>query len=124
MEQRIQEVVAGIDAVCGTQSECHYVRGYPALINDAKMAEWALSVAGKVLGDHKVVEMAPVMGGEDFAYYLQQVPGAFLFFGMGDGMEYPHHHPRFDIDERALPPAALLMTALALEYLKEGSVAG
>jgi amidohydrolase len=57
------------------------------------------------------------MGGEDFAYFLQKVPGAFLFFGMGDGMEFPHHHPAFDLDEKALPQATLLMTSLALEYL-------
>ena len=60
----------------------------------------------------------PVMGGEDFAYFLHKLPGAFLFFGMGDGMEFPHHHPAFDIDERALPEATLLMTNIALEYLK------
>jgi amidohydrolase len=119
MERRIREVVAGTDAACGTRSECRYARGCPALVNDPGMAAWALSVAGKVLGEHKVTEMAPVMGGEDFAYYLQRVPGAFLFFGMGDGTVYPHHHPRFDIDEKALQPAALLMAALALEYLDE-----
>lgn len=44
--------------------------------------------------------------------------GAFLFFGVGDGMEFPHHHPAFDIDEKALPEATLLMTALSLEYLR------
>lgn len=61
------------------------------------------------------------MGGEDFAYYLQKIPGAFLFFGAGDGTRFPHHHPGFDIDEKALPPATLLMTTLVLEYLKERS---
>lgn len=117
MERRIREVVAGNDAAYGTRSECRYVRGYPALVNDAGMAAWAMSVAAKVLGEDKVVKAAPVMGGEDFAYYLQRVPGAFLFFGMGEGMEYPHHHPRFDLDERSLRPAVALMTMLALEYL-------
>jgi amidohydrolase len=58
------------------------------------------------------------MGGEDFAYFLQKVPGAFLFFGMGDGMRHPHHHPGFDIDEAALPQATLLMAALAMRYLE------
>ena len=57
------------------------------------------------------------MGGEDFAYYLQEIPGAFFFFGAGDGTKFPHHHPGFDFDERALAPAAFLMAALALEYL-------
>jgi amidohydrolase len=119
MERRIQEVVAGTSNACETQGELQYVRGYPALVNDAVMAEFALSVARRTLGESKVMDIAPVMGGEDFAYYLQMVPGAFLFFGMGDGTGFPHHHPRFDMDERALAPAALLMTALALQYLGE-----
>jgi len=119
MEKRIREVVAGTSNACGTQGELQYVRGYPALVNDAAMAELVLSVARRTLGESKVIEIAPVMGGEDFAYYLQKVPGAFLFFGMGDGTGFPHHHPRFDMDEKALVPAALLMTALALQYLGE-----
>jgi amidohydrolase len=118
MEKRIQEVVAGTSHACGTRGELQYERGYPALVNDAVMAELVLSVARCVLGENSILEIAPVMGGEDFAYYLQQVPGAFLFFGMGNGTDFPHHHPRFDMDEAALAPAALLMTALALQYLE------
>jgi amidohydrolase len=81
--------------------------------------DFVLKVARKTLGKKSIVAFNPVMGGEDFAYYLQKVPGAFLFFGAGDGTQFPHHHPGFDIDERALPQATLLMTTLALEYLKE-----
>ncbi len=117
IERRMQEVVAGTNKACGTQGELQYVRGYPALVNDESMADLVRAVARRTLGESKVLEIDPVMGGEDFAYYLQKIPGAFFFFGMGDGTEFPHHHPRFDIDEKALPPAALLMTALALEYL-------
>lgn len=82
------------------------------------MSDLVIDVAGKILGKESIKTIDPVMGGEDFAYFLQKVPGAFLFFGMGDGMEFPHHHPGFDIDERALPEATLLMTSLALEYLQ------
>jgi amidohydrolase len=57
------------------------------------------------------------MGGEDFAYYLQKIPGAFLFMGAGDGTRHPHHHPGFDIDEQALAPAAALLASLALGFL-------
>ncbi len=118
MEQRIQEVVDGTSRACGAKGELRYVRGYPPVVNHAGMADLVRSVARRVLGEGSVLEIDPVMGGEDFAYYLERVPGAFLFFGMGDGMEYPHHHPRFDMDEKALPQAALLMTALALAYLE------
>jgi len=58
------------------------------------------------------------MGGEDFTYYLQKVPGAFLFLGAGDGQEFSHHHPEFDIDESALSQGAALMTGLAYDFLK------
>ena len=60
------------------------------------------------------MEADPVMGGEDFAFYLKEKPGAFLLFGMGDGMQFPHHHPGFDLDENSLPMATLLMCSLAL----------
>jgi len=77
-----------------------------------------LEVVKKTLSEKSIKTIDPVMGGEDFAYFLKKVPGAFFFFGMGDGMEFSHHHPAFDIDERALPKATLLMTNLALEYLQ------
>jgi amidohydrolase len=80
------------------------------------MVDFAIEVVRKVLGDDCFVNIDPVMGGEDFAYFLQKIPGAFVFFGMGDGMTYPHHHPGFDLDEKALPEAALLLAALVIEY--------
>ncbi|MGB3863587.1 MAG: M20/M25/M40 family metallo-hydrolase, partial [Candidatus Aminicenantaceae bacterium] len=81
------------------------------------MADFVLEVAKQTLGKDKVVDIDPVMGGEDFAYFLEKVPGAFLFLGAGDGMDFPHHHAAFDIDENVLPQGVLLMTSLALEYL-------
>ncbi len=119
IERRMQDVVAGTSQACRVEGKLHYVRGYPALINDAAMVDLVRAVARRTLGENRVLEIDPVMAGEDFAYYLQKIPGAFLFFGMGDGTAFPHHHPRFDIDENALTPAALLMTALALQYLGE-----
>ncbi len=80
------------------------------------MVDFALDVTRRVLGDNRIVDIDPVMGGEDFAYFLQKIPGVFVFFGMGDGMTFPHHHPGFDLDEKALPEAALLLAALVIEY--------
>ncbi len=59
------------------------------------------------------------MGGEDFSYFQQKVPGAFLFFGAGDGQEFPHHHPAFNIDEKALPQAVLLLLALPFRAVSQ-----
>ena len=107
----------GTAKAMGASVEFTYEEGYPPLVNDELMANFVLDVAKQTLGKDKVVDIDPVMGGEDFAYFLEKVPGAFLFLGAGDGMYFPHHHPAFDIDEKVLPQGVLLMTSLALEYL-------
>jgi amidohydrolase len=117
-EKRLKEIAELTCRAFGAAAEFQYEKGYPAVINEEAMVDFVAGVAEKILGKEKVRFIDPVMGGEDFAYFLQKVPGAFLFFGMGDGMEYPHHHPAFDIDEKALPQATLLMTNLALRYLE------
>jgi len=117
-EKRLKEISEATCRALGAAADLEYERGYPAVVNDDAMVDFVAEVTEEVLGQERVKFIDPVMGGEDFAYFLQKVPGAFLFFGMGDGMEYPHHHPAFDIDENALPQAALLMASLALRYLE------
>lgn len=116
---RLQEITQKTCEAFGAQGEMEYEPGYPPVVNPPEMVDFALDVVAKTLGDDRIVEIDPVMGGEDFAYFLQKIPGAFLFFGMGDGQSFPHHHPGFDMDEKALPQAALLLTALALEFLEK-----
>jgi amidohydrolase len=116
-EERLKEIVEETCKTFGATAVFEYEKGYPPLVNHEAMVDFVLEVTGKILGEDRIQTIDPVMGGEDFAYFLQKVPGAFLFFGMGDGMEFPHHHPAFDLDEKALPQATLLMTSLALEYL-------
>jgi amidohydrolase len=64
------------------------------------------------------------MGGEDFAYYLQQKPGAFFFTGAGHPKAYPHHHPHFDIEEKAMLQASQMFIKLIEISNKEGSANG
>jgi len=116
-ERRLREIAEETAKAFGASCQVDYVPGYPAVVNDARMVDFATGVARRVLGEGSLYPFAPVMGGEDFAFYLQKVPGAFIFLGAGDGHEFPHHHPAFDIDERALPMGALLNTSLALEFL-------
>lgn len=116
-ERRLKEIIEETSKAFGATAEFQYEKGYPPLVNHEAMADFVVEVTKKTLGEERIKPIDPVMGGEDFAYFLQKVPGAFLFFGMGDGMEFPHHHPAFDLDEKALPQATLLMTSLALEYL-------
>ena len=118
-EKRLKDIADETCKTFGAAAEFTYEKGYPPLVNDEAMVDFVLDVTGKILGQDRIQTINPVMGGEDFAYFLQKIPGAFLFFGMGDGMEFPHHHPAFDLDEKALPQATLLMTCLALEYLRK-----
>lgn len=118
VEKRMREIVEKTCQAFGAEADLDFKRGYPAVVNHPEMVEFAEKVTEKTLGEGRLAQIDPVMGGEDFAYFLQKVPGAFMFFGMGDGMEHPHHHPCFDMDEKALPEAALLMTSLALAFLE------
>jgi amidohydrolase len=117
IEDRLKTLVEETAEALGAEGRLDYEHGYPAVVNDAAMTDFALAAARRALGEDKVVPVDPVMGGEDFAYFLKKVPGAFLFFGAGDGKPFPHHHPAFDFDERALPAATLLEVSLALEFL-------
>jgi len=116
-EQRLKDVVKNTCETFGAQADIEYEQGYPAVVNNPEMVDFVRDVLNQTLGEDRFEPIDPVMGGEDFSYFLQKIPGAFLFFGMGSGMDYPHHHPAFDLDEKALPDAAKLMAALALEYL-------
>ena len=120
-ENRLKEITDATCAAFGASADFAYEKGYPPVVNDESMVDFLAHTAASIFGKDKVQEIDPVMGGEDFAYFLEEVPGAFLFLGIGDGMEYPHHHPAFDMDEKALPLATLLMTALVLEYWERNS---
>ncbi|GAB6102551.1 amidohydrolase [Thermococcus atlanticus] len=92
----------------------------PPTINDEKLAEFARE-ALKPLG--RIVEPEPTLGAEDFAFYTQKTPGVFIFLGIRNeekGIIYPHHHPKFDVDESVLWKGSATYALLAYRYL-EGS---
>ncbi|THF74261.1 M20 metallopeptidase family protein [Cohnella fermenti] len=115
VRRRLEEVASHVSAMHGTKASFNFFLGYPPVVNDDAEAERVLKVAGELEGIEEARRSEPVMAGEDFAYYLKQVPGCFFFVGAGaaDGGSYPHHHPKFDIDERALLTAARLLVAVA-----------
>ena len=119
-ETRLREISEETCRVFGATCAFEYEKGYPAVVNHADMADLVLGATRQALGEERIKPFEPVMGGEDFAYYLQKVPGAFFFLGIGDGQPYPHHHPAFDIDERVLPQGVVLLAAIALEFLAGG----
>jgi amidohydrolase len=115
VKQRLREVCEQTCRLFGATAAFEYEDGYPPVVNHAETIELVTRVARRELGEDAVRTIAPVMGGEDFAYYLQKVPGAFVMLGIGDDRPFPHHNARFDIDERVLPLGVRLMTAVALE---------
>ncbi len=104
--------------------EFHLTERFPVTINDDRMTELVAEVARDLVGKEKMFDMKPLMGSEDFSYYLQKVPGSFFFLGTRNvkkGIVHPHHHPCFDIDEDTLPLGTALNTAIALNYLRDYS---
>lgn len=123
LPQRIKEILTGVVSGMRGTYEFNLLSKFPALINEEKMTSLAVEVARELLGREKVNEMKPLMGSEDFSYYLQKVPGTFVFLGVGNkekGIVYPQHHPKFELDEDVLPLGTALHMAVALEYLQKG----
>ena len=116
MEQELKRVAEGTAIANDCEITVEYFRGYPAVINHEKETNYLKSVAQSIPDLKGVEEMQPQMGGEDFAYYLEKVPGTFFFTGAKPTDPYPHHHPRFDIDEKAMMAAAKTLGAAAIDY--------
>ena len=106
IQQRIEDIIAGVCQCHGAKYELDYWRLYPALINNSRIAELVRSVALEVVETPLgVVPECQTMGGEDMSFFLQQVPGCYFFLGSANknlGLDFPHHHPRFDFDETVL----------------------
>ncbi len=118
LRDRVPRAFDGAASAAGCTLDFELRRGYPAVVNDPACVELARRAARRVVGDEAVIEPPPVAAAEDFAYFLKEVPGAFLFVGAGDpgrGLDAPHHSPRFDIDEAVLPRGAELLARIALE---------
>ncbi len=120
IERRLQAMVPKLAEAFGTTATLAYRRGYPVTINDAAMADLVRGAAQEVVGADGVVPTEPVMGAEDFAYYLQQVPGCFFMVGIRNDTKHAgaaHHSPRFDIDEAAMAVGMETMLRVAMKAL-------
>ena len=118
LKKRAAEVIEYAARTHGCRSEFELKSGYPATVNDARAVETVRRVAVPVFGAENVIEPRPMAPAEDFSYFLQQRPGAFILIGAGNkerGITAPHHSSAFDIDESVLARGAELLTRLALE---------
>jgi amidohydrolase len=106
-KERIEKIIAGICQSHGANYDLDYIHLYPPVINDAQIAALVRSVAEEVIEiPIGVFSECQTMGGEDMSFFLQEVPGCYFFLGSANAekkLDYPHHHPRFDFDETALP---------------------
>jgi len=100
VEKRVREVVAGVAQMTGAKIDLNYEPGYPVVVNHAAQTDVAIQVAREVAGEANVRQMPPLMGGEDFAYMLEQRPGAFIFCGNGNSAGL--HHPAYNFDDDAI----------------------
>ncbi len=119
---KIEGILKGITGIYGGSYQFDFVKGYPVLLNDRAFTQFVSGVVKDFFGDEHAVELEqPLMGGEDFAYYLDKVPGAFVRLGTGNRGKkttFPWHHSRFNIDEDALPYGTALFVKCSVEYLK------
>jgi amidohydrolase len=121
---RIPAIIKGVAESMRATAEVEYARGVPPTVNDPSIAALVREVAAGVEGVAASVPGTQTMGSEDFSEFTQRVPSTFFFVGTRDeasGKVWGHHHPRFDIDERALAIGVEVMVESALRWLRENA---
>lgn len=107
MQDKIEQIVDGVTKAMGARYELRYTAGYPPAANYEEQVALVVKASEAALGQSSVRLLEqPSLTGEDFAHFLERVPGAFFWLGtrLSDGRkQHPAHHPGFDIDEAALP---------------------
>ena len=117
----MEDLIRGITTSQGAAYEFKYEPKYPALINDKYMTSFAKESLKKVVGEENVFDLKePNMGGEDFAYFAQKVPSAFIFVGIANNKSEPviHHNPYFKWDSKNVGILAQGLSQIAIDYLK------
>jgi len=121
LPERLTAIVNSVAGGLGCAATVQYSRYTPTTVNDETMTAMVARVAAEIVGPKNVLTAARMLGGEDFAFYLQRVPGCFAWVGCRNavkGFDAPHHSPRFDIDEEAMLIGVDLLERVAREYLR------
>jgi hippurate hydrolase len=118
VEERLREVVTSIADAFGARVEFKWNAGYPSVVNSPKETEFARQVAIDIVGKDHVLPFTPTMGGEDFAYFLQASPGAYIVISSGKTDNDPGlHSPHFDFNDDILPIGAAYWVRMAERWL-------
>jgi amidohydrolase len=118
----VAQIAEGVARLHDGSADVSITRGEPVLVNDPTMVELVRAAAVELLGEERIVEIAPAMGADDFAFYAERVPGVMFRIGARNeeqGITYPLHHPKFDIDEDAIRVAVPVLHLAARNYLVE-----
>lgn len=114
--ETIARILGGVTSAHGATYELDYVVGYDPMVNDPGLA----AIVRDAAGPDRLVELDPLMSGDDFSAYLRVAPACYFFVGAGGPAAFPHHHPRFTIDERALPVGIDVLAETAVRFLASG----
>ncbi|MBA4535679.1 amidohydrolase [Bacillus aquiflavi] len=124
IEKEIERIVEGTCFTANCTYHYKYHRGYPAVKNYKDETNFLFNCAKQIPEVTTIEEIEPHMGGEDFAYYLQHVKGCFFITGAqphDPAKAFPHHHPKFDINEKAMLIAAKTLGFAAVKYQEQFS---
>jgi amidohydrolase len=124
IERRFGEIIKGITESEGGSFSLDYERGSPATINNIELTQQVAPSLAKVVGQENVVVLEPTMGGEDFSFFANEVPGFYYRLGTVDPKKGSggHHTPEFRADDKAIPIGIEAMTTLILDYLNAGGM--
>lgn len=116
MDREIRQVVANICAAHGANADVEQVMRIPSVVNDAAHTDIVVRLAVDMLGSQNAgrIETLPTMGAEDFAFYLERIPGCFFFVGNGESAYL--HDPSYDFNDQILPVAAGMFVEIAHHY--------
>ncbi|HEX8464007.1 MAG TPA: M20 family metallopeptidase [Abditibacterium sp.] len=120
LENRCREIIETLPKAFGGRGEFNFIPGYPATVNDETVVNRLLPAFQRAAGAENVHPFEPTLGAEDFSMVLEQIPGCYFFVGARNeaiGAIYPHHHPKFNLDESALHLGARAMVAAVKELL-------
>lgn len=120
IEEEIRAILEGLKIANHVDYDLEYLHGYPVLINPEKETRLVENLIKKQFGQDSFIHKQAVLGAEDFAYYLQKRPGAYFHVGAHNddpATQFPHHHPNFDFDEKALLNIGVTFLSIINHYL-------
>ena len=119
IEDGVHRIAKGVAEALGATAEVRFSRHAPATVNDVDATKFAVSIANEIAGEARVKQLpAPTMGGEDFAFMLEEKPGAYIMLGGARGADEPQlHHPKYDFNDAILPIGTSWYATLVERYL-------